>query len=104
MGIIFPESIIWHDIIEAETPLHTFLEYEKSLVKHNILFDKIRFCELENIIHVWKNEKTLTKKTNIEEFKMFFNEHFKITNISYDFFKFYIFKIKLQASKLGIMI
>jgi hypothetical protein len=87
--------------VEADIPLNSFLEYEKSLIKHNIMYDKTRFCELENIIHVWKNEKSLTKKTNINEFKMFFTEHFKIIDISYDFFKFYIFKIKLQAKKIG---
>jgi hypothetical protein len=75
-GIIFPESITWFDPVETVTPIHSFLEYEKSLVKHNVIFDKTRFCELENLIHVWKNEKSLTKKTNIDEFKLFFNKKF----------------------------
>ena len=47
-GIINPESIIWFDPVETITPIHSFLDYEKSLVKHNVIFDKTRFCELEN--------------------------------------------------------
>jgi hypothetical protein len=88
---------------EVNIPINSFLQYEKSLIKNNITFDKTRFCELENLIHVWKNESNLTKKTNINEFKLFFSENFKIFDISYEFFKYYIFKVKMQAKKMGII-
>jgi hypothetical protein len=101
MGIIKPQSIQWYSAVETDLPIHTFLDYEKSLVKHNVLFDKIRFCDLENIIHVWKGESSLTKKSNINEFKSLFDKNFKIISVHYDFFKYYIFKIKLQANKVG---
>jgi hypothetical protein len=101
MGIIDPNSIKLKNLKEVDIPINSFLQYEKSLIKHNIKFDKTRFCELEKLIHVWKNQSNLTKKTNINEFKLFFSEHFKIIDISYDFFKYYIFKVKMKANKLG---
>jgi hypothetical protein len=101
MGIIDPSTIKWYPSVETELPVHSFLDYEKSLVKHNVLFDKIRFCDLENLIHVWKNERSLTKKNNINEFRNLFEKNFKVVSINYDFFKYYIFKIKLQANKVG---
>lgn len=77
------------------------MDYAKTLVKSNVLYDRMRCCELENIIHVWKNESSLTKRGNIDEFKRYFQNNFKILDISYDFFKFYIFKIKMQANVVG---
>jgi hypothetical protein len=100
-GVLDVESFQWYDIIMYATPEHTFLDYEKSLIKSNVKFDRIRYCELENVIHVWKNEKSLTRKQNIEEFKKFFSSHFKILNVDYDFSKFYIFKVKMQAHSIG---
>jgi hypothetical protein len=100
-GILDTNSVEWLDLIILKSPEHSFLDYEKSLIKSNVKFDRIRFCELENVIHVWKNEKSLTKKQNIEEFKRFFNNNFKILSVDYDFSKFYIFKVKMQANVIG---
>ncbi len=101
-GAVDSISINWMDMIIYNTPEHTFLDYEKSLVKSNVKFDRIRYCELENIIHVWKNEKSLTKKENIDEFKNYFQKNFKILSVCYDFSKFFIFKVKMQANVIGI--
>jgi hypothetical protein len=102
-GAIDPLSFKWLDVIITKTPEHTLYDYEKSLVKSNIQYDKLRCCELENIIHVWKNEKSLSKKQNIEEFKICFQNYFKIKEVVYDFSKFYIYKFKLQACTPGII-
>jgi hypothetical protein len=83
-------------------PDHSFLDYEKSQ-RNKINFDKSRFCELENIIHLWKNEKSLSKKSNINMFRALFINNFSILDISYDFYKFYIFKVKLQAKRVGLV-
>jgi hypothetical protein len=100
IGIIEPSSIKLNQLKEVNIQKQ-FMHYEKSLIKNNLIFDKTRSCELENLVHVWKNESNLSKKTNINEFKLFFSEYFKILDISYDFFKYYIFKVKMQAKKQG---
>jgi hypothetical protein len=102
-GMVDPASIKWLDIDIYPTPEYHFLDYEKSLIKSNVVFDRIRCCELENVIHVWKNEKSLSRKDNIEEFKKLFQNNFKIINVNYDVAKFYIFKIKMQANAIGLI-
>jgi hypothetical protein len=103
-GPIDPESIKWLDLVIFKAPQHCFLDYEKSLVKSNVKFDNIRYCELENVIHIWKGEHTLTKKENITEFKKYFSKNFKIISVYFDFSKFYIFKVKMKAAVIGIFI
>ncbi len=103
-GCIDTASINWFDVYTYDTPEYGFLMYEKSLVKSQVTFDRLRNCELENIIHVWKNVKSLSKKDNIEEFKKHFQSNFKIVDVYYDCFKFYIFKVKMQANAIGKMI
>jgi len=87
--------------MHEECPKVSFLEYEKSLIKKNFYFDNLRHCELENLIHVWKNEKSLTKQEKLNDFKKIFGAFFIINDISYDFSKFFIFKAKLTANNLG---
>lgn len=101
MGVIDPNSIKFNDINIFKSPEHDFTEYEKSIIKNNKKFEKMRICELENMVHLWKNEKSLSNKANIDEFKRFFGSFFKIYEISYDFAKFYIFKIKMEAKNPG---
>lgn len=101
VGAIDPNSILWHPIVVTKCPDHTMFDYEKSLIRSEVKFDKLRCCELENMIHVWKNEKSLSKTRNLEEFKQFFIKNFKVFEVVYDFSKFYIYKFKMQASKEG---
>lgn len=101
MGIIDPQSLRFNDISIYNSPKYDFTEYEKSILKNHKKFEKMRICELENMVHLWKNEKSLTNKANIEEFKKYFSSFFKIYDISYDFAKFYIFKVKMEARNIG---
>jgi len=103
MGCIEPSTIKWLDILYYDTPEHNFLQYEKSLYISDVRYDKLRCCELENVIHVWKSEKSLSRKENINEFKKLFKNHFKILSVDYDIAKFYIFKIRMKAEVLGIL-
>ena len=103
MGSLDPASIQWMEIISYDTPEHTFLQYEKTLIKSDVQYDKLRCCELENVIHMWKNEKSLSKKENISEFKKVFKNNFKIMSIDYDIAKFYLYKIRMRANSLGMV-
>jgi len=104
MGMIDPNSIKFNEISVYKSPPHDFTEYEKSIIKNNKKFEKMRICELENMVHLWKNEKSLSNKANIDEFKKYFSVLFKIYDISYDFAKFYIFKVKMEAKYPGTKI
>jgi hypothetical protein len=101
IGIIDPNSIKFNEIFMINCPELCFSKYEKSIIKSNKKFDKSRICEFENTIHLWKNEKSLSNKNNIEEFKFYFDECFKIFEVSYDFAKFYVYKVKMEAKKIG---
>lgn len=100
-SIINPDFIEWEDIRINNSPLKTFLDYEKTLRKLNLKFDKLRYCEFENLIHVWKGEQSLTIKKSIDEFKKIFSKNFSIKSITYDIAKFYIFKVKMIATEKG---
>ena len=101
-GIIDPLAIIWKNARLEDCPQHTFMNYEKNLIKTSIKFDLMRFCEFENIIHIWKGEESLTIKKSVDEVRKILSKLFKIHSISYDFFKFYIFKVKMTAITNGI--
>ncbi len=100
-SIINTENIEWEDLRIENCPLKSFLDYEKTLRKLNLKFDKLRYCEFENLIHVWKGEQSLTKKKSLDEFKKIFSKNFYIKSITYDIAKFYIFKVKMNATEKG---
>lgn len=104
IGTLNLESLTFEEIEVCNTPIHSFLNYEKSLVKSEIKQDVSRSCELENLIHVWKSEKYLTNKKTILEFKNLFEPNFSILEIVYDFSKVFIFKFKMKAKIPGIYI
>lgn len=100
-GIIDPSSIKFNDLKVFECPETCFTKYEKSILRNNTNFDRSRICEFENIIHLWKSEKNLSNRNNIDEFKFYFEENFKIFEIKYDFARFFIYKVKMEAQKIG---
>ena len=80
------------------------------------MFDKYRNCEIENIVHIWKNAEQIylnpvqNKKTHIAQlrhkellhkFKEIFAKNFEIKELYYDVSKFFYFKIKMKANKVG---
>ena len=99
--ILNPNEIFWEEIIQRNCKT-SFIYYEKSLRKKDQEFDKLRFCEFENLIHLWKGENSLTIKKSINEFKNIFSKKFKIGQITYDIAKLYIFKARLFANEKGI--
>ena len=103
-GEINPITFIWSDLKIYEIPKNNFLEYERNAAKSpNIPFDTMRYCEIEQIVCTWKNEKNLTRKNLLNEFRNLFENIFLIEIILYDITKFYIFKIKAKANKIGIL-
>lgn len=84
------------------------LFFEKS-VYHNThaslmkIYDKIRFCELETLIHLWKSEKSLTNRKIGDEVRklLLIGDVFNELSFEFDVRRVYIFKVKLKAAKLG---
>jgi hypothetical protein len=102
-GSIIPESINWNDLIVSDIETHNFLDFHKGLRINPTSFDSIRFCELENIVHIWKNEKSLTKRHCLDDFCNIFKENFEISEINYDCLKFYVFKLEMKAVRKGVV-
>lgn len=114
-GSIVPSSIKWNNIVYNNIESKCFLEYFKGLKKLNILFDSMRYCELENLVHLWKDAKNLdisnyAKKKNscninkynsIKDIEIILSKCFKIRYIQYDFVKFFIYKLELEATTAG---
>lgn len=101
-GEINPNDFNWLDFKITEAPKNNFLEYEKKSPKSpDMKFDNLRFCELERVISAWKNEKNLSRKTLVNEFRILFQYIFTIESIIYDASKYYIFKIKARADRVG---
>jgi hypothetical protein len=101
IGVIDPSSIKLNKFRVIDCPDLCFTKYEKSILRNNLKFDKSRICEFEHVVHLWKNEKSLSNKKNIDEFRFYFEQSFNIIDISYDFAKFYIYKVKMEANKIG---
>lgn len=90
--------------------------YEKFQKRSDVIFNKYRDCEIENIVHIWKNAEALylnpvsNKKTNISQlkhkkllhkFKNIFSRNFEIKEVYYDVSKFFYFKVKMKAIRVG---
>eukprot|EP00340_Litonotus_pictus_P011146 CAMPEP_0170538766 /NCGR_PEP_ID=MMETSP0209-20121228/103515_1 /TAXON_ID=665100 ORGANISM="Litonotus pictus, Strain P1" /NCGR_SAMPLE_ID=MMETSP0209 /ASSEMBLY_ACC=CAM_ASM_000301 /LENGTH=421 /DNA_ID=CAMNT_0010840531 /DNA_START=61 /DNA_END=1323 /DNA_ORIENTATION=- len=73
-GSIIPDSVSWLDMVVTGLATEdTFLDYHKGIRMLSTPFDSLRFCELENAVHIWKDHKGLTKKHHIEEFSYLFS-------------------------------
>jgi hypothetical protein len=93
--------------------------YEKRQHKNEMMFDKYRNCEIEHIVHLWKdifklfnkhnNTKVKGKDRNIrrqkvfESFKETFTKHFEIQKVLYDISKYFYIKIIMKAKRKGIL-
>jgi hypothetical protein len=92
----------WSDIKFIDVNCKSFIEYEKKTPKKiPIEFDPLRYCEIDKNISFWKNENNLTKNNISNEIKILISSLFNIESIIYDVSKYYIFKIKAKASKIG---
>lgn len=101
-GCVNPFSIKWKELKIEEVPGGF---YQKSMLKCPYNFNKLRACEVENMIHFWRGENTFIQNNLlITEFKNIFKRHFKIQKILYDFSKIYLYKIKMKAESVGKII
>ena len=123
VGMVDVKNLKWSDL-EVSTDIQKEL-YEKKQKKNEILYDKFRSCEIENIIHLWKTAKNIFMDSNqtnkgcqnedskiskllqhkqiLFSFIELFKKYFEITGIFYDISKFFYFKIKMTANKVGHM-
>ena len=63
----------------------------------------MRFCELENVAHLWKNTSNLKRKESINHFLCLYKSFFNVKDSFYDISKFYIYKVEMIANKIGVI-
>ena len=96
---IDPYSIEWTEPIISDTNIDI---YENRKFHSSIPYDELRACEVETQILFWKN-KIIDDRGIVEDFKKIFEKFFKIKEINYDISKFYFFKFKMIANKVGVL-
>lgn len=100
-GAINPSSIIWKPMIVESAPKGFF---QKSLLKSPYAYDKLRACEIENMVRFWRNENSVIKRADIiKDFRKIFGKIFSIEQILFDFSKIFMFKILMSVTKEGIL-
>ena len=97
---IEPNSIEWIEPNISEEQLNIF---ENTNFISSIQFNELRSCEVEIQVLFWKNIITKDIVNIVEEFKNIFEEFFEIKEINYDISKYYFFKFKMIANKVGIL-
>ena len=102
-GKIDPYTIKWFPLQDKSIEKHELYQkdiYQKKL-KTNSIIDNIRICEIENLVHVWKNIEVLTEKNIINMIMEMYTDCFKVLEISYDIVQMFIYKFKMKAYKEG---
>ena len=75
----------------------------RGTYRTDINFDKIRDCEVENMVLRWNDENNLIKKNEIYlNVHKVFSKNFEIKEINYDISKLAFYRIKMLATKIGI--
>ena len=78
--------------------------YLRGIFRSDINFDKIRDCEIENMVLRWNDENNLIKNSEMYFYvHKCFSKNFEIKEIKYDILKIIFYKVKMIASKLGIV-
>jgi hypothetical protein len=76
----------------------------RGIFRSDIEFDKIRDCEIENMILRWNDENNLIKNSEMYFYvHKCFGKYFDIKEINYDISKIIFYRIKMIASKIGIV-
>lgn len=77
--------------------------YEKDMSKLGKHFDYLRFCELENVVCLWKKENTITNNNQLlANVKRIFEKNFILLEVKYDILKIMFIRIKMKANKIGL--
>lgn len=98
---INPSKIKFLPLISIPCPK---VPYEKKeLRQKDVFYDSLRSCEIERIVHLWKDISNLNKKTFIPNIIDLFKDYFDITNIQYDVSQFYYIRYKMKARTIGVL-
>jgi hypothetical protein len=74
----------------------------RGIFRSDIEFDKIRDCEIENMVLRWNDENNLIKNSEMYFYvNKCFSKYFEIKEIKYDISKIIFYRIKMLASKIG---
>ena len=95
-----PQNVEWTEPIISYANTGT---YENSKFICSIKYDQLRACEIETQILFWKNKINEEEYEVVENVKKIFSKFFEIKEINYDISKFYFFKFKMIANKIGIL-
>jgi hypothetical protein len=101
-GIVDHSFTKFKPIKFEKTPAST-IDLEKSAINTNLPFDKLRSCELESLVHMWKNIKNLTNTEEVDEFRQGLEKQFRIVYFNYDISNSYMFKVKVVATQPGVI-
>jgi hypothetical protein len=101
-GIIDHSATRFNRAVFDKTPT-SLIDLEKSAINTNLPFDAIRSCELEGLVHMWKNVKNLTQTQEVDEFRNILLRNFKIIYFNYDLSNGFMFKVKLLAIYPGVV-
>lgn len=111
IGKVDPGKLKWKEL-EIVEDIQKGL-YEKKQQKTHLVYDKLRNSEIENIAHVWKdgirgiiqvNDDNMIKHQQVLlSFINLFEKYFDIIEVLYDVSKFFYFKIKMQARRIGLL-
>ena len=104
-GLIDFYSFKWLQMNVANIPNLNFLEFSNDHNKNRevIDFDLSRFCELEIMKNKWNDLSNMTNYDNIlKKIKILFEPTFLVQKVLYDDVGYFLFKIFLIASTIGI--
>ena len=101
---LIPDSIIFTElkIEKIKSDLKYF--YENMFMLDKIKISNFRFNEMEFSINIWKNLDNLTDKNFINNVLKIYENNFEIVDVRYEIIKYYVFKIKLIANKIGLIL
>ena len=95
------DSIKWHPLQFEKIDIDL---YEKKEAKTNLVYDPTRSCEIESLVHIWKNDNEKIKSNEtMQYYKKTFERLFKITEIKYDVMKYLYIRIKMTAQQIGMI-
>ena len=78
--------------------------YLRGIFRSDINFDKIRDCEIENMVLRWNDENNLIKNSEMYFYvNKCFSKNFEIKEIKYDILKIIFYRVKMIATKIGIV-
>ena len=99
-GYILPNSLEFIPLKIEKIQNSKNKSYDKLYIKQRN-FDILRDCEIEMIVHLWKNITSLSNHEIINNVSSIYSSFFDIEDVQYDITKFYIFKFKMKAKKKG---